>query len=164
MVLSFFVVTNNFRVCGWSFMCNKPTLKYFRSFIFILLSTETNFFFFKKTSFLLEEKRKTIVIVHVSLRLLPYPSMWLNSIVVHASSFIIVFVSKKWGPYLISKEAELCRRVTTLIRWRLHLLLEESWSSFKIVWKISLTRPGAWTSKKFLRFIWIVQVLPPPFA
>ena len=75
--------------------------------------------------------------------------MWLNSIVVHASSFIIVFVSKKWGPYLISKEAELCRRVTTLIRWRLHLLLEESLSSFKIVWKISLNRPGAWTSENF---------------
>ena len=135
-------------------MCNKPTLKYFRSFIFILLSTETNFFLKKKTSFLLEEKRKTIVYCTCKFASSPL------------SFNVAEFYCRacKWGPYLISKEAELCRRVTTLIRWRLHLLLEESLSSFKIVWKISLNRPGAWTSKKFLRFIWIVQVLPAPFA
>ena len=98
----------------------------------------------------------------MSWRLLPYPSMWFNSIMVHASSFNIIFVRRKWGPYLISEKAEVMQKrnysypleIAPLNGGGLFVIIQGSLEDvFKQAWSMNFT--------EFLHFVWIIQVLSP---
>ena len=88
--------------------------------------------------------------------------MWFNSIMVHVSSFNIIFVRRKWGPYLISEKAEVMQKrnysypleIAPLNWGRLFVIIQDSLEDvFKQAWSMNIT--------KFLHFVWIIQVLSP---
>lgn len=98
----------------------------------------------------------------MSWRLLPYPLMWFNSIMVHVSSFNIIFVGTKWGPYLISEKAEVMQKrnysypleIASLNGGGLFVIIQYSLEDvFKQAWSMNVT--------EFLHFVWIIQVLSP---
>ena len=77
---------------------------------------------------------------------------------VHVSSFSIIFVRRKWGPYLISEKAEVMQKrnysypleIAPLNGGRLFIIIQDSLEDvFKQAWSMNVS--------KFLHFVWIVQ-------
>ena len=72
-------------------------------------------------------------------------SIYLSSVVL-LLGFFFFFEDHTW----FLKNLRLCWRATSLIHWRLQLLVEGScFLSFKIVWNMFSNGPGSWTSQNF---------------
>ena len=76
--------------------------------------------------------------------------------------FNIIFVRRKWGPYLISEKAEVMQKrnysypleIAPLNGGRLFVIIQDSLEDvFEQAWSMNVA--------EFLHFVWIIQVLSP---